>query len=154
MYFEAVINFWEDDIDEDSGKDIRHHVHKHVLCKAISYTDAETMATQHGTEITSESIDIGPIREMKLWDHYPLTEAIDDTSIPWFKCTGEYSDVNEKGKRKKYKMTFLVQASDSKEASVFAKKIMKNETGQEDCEILRVTKTKISEVLEEEQIPF
>lgn len=154
MYFEAVISFWEDDIQEDSGEDIRRHVRKHVLCKAINYTDAEAMATQHGVEITSESIDIGPIREMKLWNYYPLTGMVDDNFVPWFKCVGEYSDVNEKGKRKKYKMTFLVQASDSREASISAKEIMKKETGQDDCEILRVTKTKISEVLEDEQSPL
>jgi hypothetical protein len=145
MYFEAVINFWEEDVDENTGEDVNVHVHKHVLCQAINYTDAEALATEYGSDITVEDFDINPIKEMKIEDYHPLPG--EPTDVPWFKCGCIYYDINEKGKRKAYKRAILVQSSDSKEAAARAKELMNKWSHKDDCEVPNITKTKITAIL-------
>lgn len=143
MYLEAAIKFWEDDITED-GKDVRRKQDIHVLCKCISYTDCESMATEYGLELTSESFDVGPITELKIDDHYPEE---DHESYPWFKCNCVYSVINDRGKTKEYKRSILVQSKNSAEASEKSTEIMKKWCDSKNVRTAKVSETKITEIL-------
>lgn len=144
MFLEAVIKFWDEDIDED-GKDIRKKQQIHVLCQCTSYTEAEVLATEYGLELTSESFDIGPITEMKIEQVYYDKSSND--IYPWFKCGCVYTIINDKGKQKDFKRNILVQAKDSALASVRSIEIMNKWLGDDKVKTPKVSETQIQEIL-------
>lgn len=143
MFLEASIKFWEDEVDED-GKDFRKKQDIHVLCHCVNYSDAEAMATEYGLDLTSESFDVSPITELQIDDYYP--DEVHN-GYPWFKCKTEYSVLTEKGKKKKFKRSILVQAIDSAAASVRSTEIMVKWADTKDCKTVTVSETKIMEIL-------
>lgn len=147
MFLEAVIKFWDEDIDED-GKDIRKKQQIHVLCQCVNYTEAEALATEYGLELTSESFDIGPITEMKVEQIY--YDEDNNDIYPWFKCNCVYSIINDKGRSKDYKRNILVQAKDSAVASTRSIEIMKKWLGDDKVKTPKVSETQIQEILETE----
>lgn len=146
MFLEATIKFWEDFVDED-GRDRRKKQDIHVLCHCISYSDAETLATEYGLELTSESFDIVPISELLIDDYYEEEGEDACHDNPWFKCQCVYAVITEKGKTKEYKRSILVQASDSAAASIRATEIMQKWADTKQCRTIKVSETKIIEIL-------
>lgn len=144
MYLETTITFWEDQLSPE-GKDIRKKVNYHALCYCVNYSEAEALATEHGLEITSEDFEVGPIVELKVMNIYPDEEH--EESYPWFKCNCAYSEFTDKGKQKERKISILVQAKDSAEASVKATAITKEWSDAKEVKTPKVSETQIKAIL-------
>lgn len=134
-WFEVTVKGERDNIE--NGK--HQKVTEKYLFDALSYTEAESRATEKMAELFPGEFAITKINPIKLSEIF-----FDGKSDYWFKCKINYITINEKtGKEKKTPAYMYVQASDTKSAEENLKEGMKGTMS--DWSIESIAETKIIE---------
>lgn len=133
-WFEVTVKGERDNIENGEHQKVTEK----YLFDALSYTEAESRATEKMTELFP-SFMITKINPIKLSEIF-----FDGKSDYWFKCKINYITINEKnGKEKKTPAYMWVQASDTKSAEENLKEGMKGT--MDDWVIESIAETKIIE---------
>lgn len=124
--------------DQESGKIIK--VSDSYLCSAVSFTDAETIATELATARLND-FDINSITKTK------VSEIINKDAEKWYQCKVNFIDIDEKnGKEVKRPVIYIVGGDTVGNVHKTLEEFLK--TSLEDNVIERIDETSLVEISE------